>query len=140
MKDTTKVTRGSRPKRTPIGTRSRMPVVNKDADKEYRFVNDRDGRVEMFLQNGWEIELAATHKQALSRVDTSSVEGSAARYPVGLGDNAVLMSIPKEWYQEDQAEKQRIVDNTEQTIKQDALKSGYKGATFELSRGGLRDT
>lgn len=139
MKDSTKVTRGSRPKRATIGTRSRMPVVNKDADKEYRFVNDRDGRVEMFLQNGWEVELANTHRQALSRVDTSSVEGSAARYPVGLGDNAVLMSIPKDWYQEDQAEKQRIVDASEQTIKQDALRDGYKGSTFELSRGGPRD-
>lgn len=137
MKDTTKVARGSRPKRTPINSRNRMPVVNKDADKEYRFVNDRDGRVDMFLQNGWEIELAQTHRQSLARVDTASVEGSAARYPVGLGDSAVLMSIPKEWYQEDQAEKQRLVDNTEQSIK-DTVSKDPKGK-FEISRGNVRE-
>jgi hypothetical protein len=137
MKDTTKVTRGSRPKRASIGTRNRMPVVNKAPDKEYRFVNDRDGRVEMFLQNGWEVELAETHKQSLARTDVSSVEGSAARYPVGLGDNAVLLSIPKEWYQEDQIEKQRLVDSTEQSIKNEAEKS-HKGS-FQVSRGPLRD-
>lgn len=132
-KEIQKVTRGSRPKRAPIGQRGRLTVTTKQADREYRFVNDKDGRVEMFQQNGWTIEKAEDHVVGDRRVDVSSVSGSAARYGVGLGDHAVLMSIDKEWYAEDQAEKQKLVDNTEQTIKQEVSRT-HKG-TFEVSRG-----
>lgn len=131
-KETTKVTRGSRPKRTPIGQKGRLAVSTKQPDLEYRFVNDRDNRIEKFQENGWTIELAENHVIGDRRVESASVSGSAARYSVGLGDHAVLMSIPKEWYAEDQVEKQRAVDASEQTIKQNAL-SGHKGA-FEITR------
>lgn len=129
-----KVTRGSRPKRTPIGQKGKLTVSNKQADREYRFVNDKDSRVEMFQENGWEIELAENHTVGDRRVEKTSVSGSAARYSVGLGDHAVLMSIPKDWYAEDQAEKQLQVDATEQTIKQNTLSSGIKNAKFEITR------
>jgi len=132
-KETTKIARGSRPQRTPIGQKGKLSVSNKDPNLEYRFVNDRDGRVEMFQENGWTIELAENHRVGDRRAESASVSGSAARYPVGLGDYSVLMSIDKNWYAEDQAEKQRRVDASEQSIKQDALK-GHKGS-FEITRG-----
>jgi hypothetical protein len=132
-KELTKVTRGSRPKRAPIGTKNRLSVSNKEEGREYRFVNDRDGRVEMFQQNGWIIEKAENHNIGDRRAESASVMGSAARVSVGQGDTSVLMSIDKEWYLEDQAEKHQRVDASEQSIKDTALKS-HKGA-FEISRG-----
>lgn len=132
-KETLKVARGSRPKRTPIGSRGKLNVGNKQPDREYRFVNDRDGRVEMFQQNGWIVEKAEDHIVGDRRVDATTPSGSAARYSVGLGDYSVLMSIDREWFLEDQAEKQLRVDASEQSIKQDAL-GGHKGS-FEITRG-----
>lgn len=127
-----KITKGDRPKRTPIGKKGRLTVSECDPNRAYRFVNDKDSRVELFKENGWEVELAANHRIGDRRVDSSSVAGSAARVSVGLGDNAVLMSIPKEWYEEDQVEKAKLVDATEQTIKEKALQS--HGGKFEISR------
>jgi hypothetical protein len=132
-KELQKVARGSRPKRTPIDQRGKLSVSNKDPEREYRFVNDKDGRVEMFEANGWEKALASEHQVGDRRADGASALGSAARYPVGLGDSAVLMSIPKEWYMEDQKDKQRVVDASEQTIKA-TVSQGHKGS-LELSRG-----
>lgn len=132
-KELQKVTRGSRPKRAPIGSKNILAVHNKQADREYRFVNDKDGRVQMFEQNGWVVEKAEDHQIGDRRVNAASPTGSAARVSVGQGDFSVLMSIPTEWYQEDQAEKQQRVDASEQSIKKEAL-SGHKGS-FEISRG-----
>lgn len=131
--DVKKITKGSRPKRTPVGQKGRLTVTNKSPDKEYRFVNDRDSRVQEFEQNGWTVELAEDHQVGDRRVEAPSTSGSAARIPVGLGDHAVLMSIPKEWYEEDQRAKAERVDATEQTIKEN-VSAGYKGK-FEVSRG-----
>ncbi len=131
-KELNKVTRGSRPKRAPVGARNRLAVHNKQADREYRFVNDKDGRVEVFEQNGWIVEKAENHQIGDRRVDSASVTGSAARVSVGQGDYSVLMSIDKEWYDEDQAEKQKRVEASEQSIKETALK-GHKGS-FQITR------
>jgi hypothetical protein len=116
--------RAQRPQRASIKNKGRLVVGQKDPDKEYRFVNDKDGRVDMFQNNGWEV---VTDVQIGSRrANVASELGSAASINVGLGDRAVLMAIPKEWYEEDQKAKQVVVDGTEQTIKENAL-NGHKG-------------
>lgn len=120
--------RSQRPQRTPVGQKGRLTVSNKDPNKVYRIVNDKDSRVELFQQNGWEVETNAA--VGIRRADVDS--GIGATINVGLGDRAVLMSIPKEWYEEDQKAKQEVVDGTEQTIRNNAL-SGHKGE-FKLSR------
>lgn len=127
-----KITKGSRPQRAPVGQVGRLSVTDKDPNKVYRFVNDRDNRVEMFQQNGWEISKASEHQIGSRRADTSQTTGSAARVSVGQGDYSVLMEIPKEWYEEDQQVKQQRVNATEQSIKETAL-SGHKGK-FEITR------
>lgn len=117
----------SRPKRTPIGRRGKLTVSNKDANYEYRFVNNKDGRVEMFQEAGW--EACPSTQVGDKRVENASALGSVAEVGVGLGDKAVLMRIPKEWFAEDQAAKQAQVDATEQTIK-DKVRNTH-GGRFE---------
>ncbi len=136
-KEAQKIVRGERQRRTSLVNQGRLVVENKDPNKVYRFVNDKDGRVELKQDQGWDVELAKDHRIGGRRVDTSSAEGTAARVNVGAGDHAILMSIPKEWYEEDQAAKQERVDASEQTIKQTAL-NGHKGS-FQVSRSRVPD-
>lgn len=115
----------ARPKRTAIGTRSVLTVDQKDANYEYRFVNDVNSRVEAFQRNGWEVVPAQEATIGSPRVDQPSPEGSAASVSVGGGTKAVLLRIPKDWYVEDQLDKQRQIDALEQTMKEDAQRDNY---------------
>lgn len=131
--------RATRTKRTPIGTKSRLAVYNKDPNYEYRFVNDVRDRVAIFQENGWEPVPASENQVGDKRVENPSTMGSVASVMVGVtghsdAGKAVLMRIPKDWYAEDQAAKAALVDAREQTMKQEIL-SGHKGK-FEIASGG----
>jgi hypothetical protein len=115
----------ARPKRTAIGTRSVLTVDQKDSDYEYRFVNDTNSRVEAFQRNGWEVVPAKEAVIGAPRVDQPSPDGSAAVVSVGGGTKAVLLRIHKDWYLEDQLDKQRQIDALEQTMKEDAQRDNY---------------
>ncbi|HET8686210.1 MAG TPA: hypothetical protein VFM18_06045 [Methanosarcina sp.] len=115
-----------RVKRTPIGTRNRLTVHNKDSKYEYRIVNDVDDRVAAFQQNGWEVVQAKEVSIGDKRLESVSATGSAAEISVGNGTKAIVMRIPKEWFDEDQRAKAAHTDALEQTMKEDA-KRGYYG-------------
>ncbi|HET8688192.1 MAG TPA: hypothetical protein VFM18_16280 [Methanosarcina sp.] len=115
-----------RVKRTTIGTRNRLTVHNKDSNYVYRIVNDQDDRVAAFQQNGWEVVPAKDVRIGDKRVENASSTGSAAEISVGQGTKAVVMRIPKDWYEEDQRAKAENIDALEQTMKEDAQR-GYYG-------------
>lgn len=125
-----------RPQRTPIGTKSRLAIHNKEAGYEYRIVNDVRDRVEIFKQNGWEVVPAADIRVGDKRVEDPSAVGSSSRVPVGLigeqAGHAVVMRIPTEWYKEDQAAKQAEINRLEQTMKEEALEGNY--GKLEINR------
>lgn len=121
-----------RVRRTPISTRNRLTVHNKDANYQYRIVNDTDDRIEAFKQNGWEVVQAKDVKVGDKRADTATSTGSAAEISVGQGTKAVVMRIPKDWYEEDQRAKADQVDALENTMKEDAQRGTY--GKLQLSR------
>jgi len=123
-----------RVQRTPVNGRNVLTVAGKDPDKVYRFVNDIGDRVESFRQAGYEPVPAADVRIGDKRVGAASSEGSIAQASVGGGTKAVLMAIPKEWYDEDQEAKQAHVNELEQSMKQQAL------AQNELRQGKLNLT
>lgn len=110
-----------RVQRTPVNGRNVLTVAGKDPDKVYRFVNDIGDRVEAFKEAGYEPVPASAVRIGDKRVGAASAEGSVAQASVGGGTKAVLMAIPKEWYEEDQQAKQAHVTELEQTMKQQAL-------------------
>lgn len=118
--------------RTPIGTRNVLTVKGKDPDYEYRIVNDQGDRIEQFKEAGYEVVNASDVRIGDKRVNAATPEGSAAQVSVGGGDKAVLMRIRKDWYKEDQAAKQQIVDQSEADMKQRAHDGTY--GTFEVYR------
>lgn len=116
----------ARPKRTPISSRNRLSVKNQDPGYVYRVVNDEDDRISRFQEAGYEIcKEEAVGAVGDRRVDSTSSLGSTAHFSVGKGTKAVLMRIPKEWYQEDQLAKQKEIDAVENTMKDDRSRSDY---------------
>lgn len=108
-----------RVKRTRVGAGRYLPLVEKDPDYEYRFVNDRDDRPYQFEQAGWEPVDATAINIGNVVGDKPSNLGSKALVSVGQGDKALLMRIRKEYYEEDQRDKQSQNDRIEQAMKED---------------------
>lgn len=112
--------RETRKERVPVGgTRDILTVKDKDPNYEYRFVNDLPGRLLRFQDAGWEV-VTDDLKVGQEAVDAPSGKvGKAVTKNVGHGTVGVLMRIPKEWYDEDQAAKQDKVDALEASMNED---------------------
>lgn len=82
----------------------------------YRFANDRPGRIHaLTVQDDYEIVPQQDGAPSLS-------------YHAGLGvDNAPMKTIlvrkPKQWYEDDQREKQKQIDETDMAIKRGSLRN-----------------
>lgn len=125
----------SRPKRAPIGRRSRLSVRNKEDGYHYRIVNanlDTDpDRVQSFLDQGYEIvpakEIGTVGDK---RVDNPSALGSSSQISVGQGTKAIVMRQRDDWYKEDQAAKQAEIDALEATMKSES-KADYGSIEYK---------
>ena len=98
-----------RPKRKPITKRN---VLTSKARPGYvnRWVNDIDDRIMMFEEAGWKVVRKDSQDTSEKKAEEPSKLGSIVRKAVGGGYYAVLMEIPQEWYDEDQAAKQAEKD------------------------------
>lgn len=108
-----------RPSRKPVGFRNRLAVHDKDPNRVYRWVNtnaDGGDRVEIFKEAGYRLEPKSGYRAANGRVDASAL-GSFETTPGGSGDTLVLMSIEKEFYEADQKEKNKRVDDLDRAQK-----------------------
>jgi hypothetical protein len=117
-------------KRIPLGTRSVLTVDHKEKDPnyEYRFVNDKDGRINMFRDAGWEVvDKRGGMQVGDPQVGVSEQVGSIVTKSVGRGTVAYLMRIPKEFYKEDQETKARNIAETEAGLKMEKDKKGRYG-------------
>lgn len=107
-----------RPKRVTVANRSRIQVRDQDPNYVYRIVNcnlDSDpDRVANLKDVGYELVPDNANGQlGDKRIDNPSTLGSVKEISVGQGTKAVLMRIPKEYYQEDQLAKQRTLKEQE---------------------------
>ena len=112
------IERKTRPTRIPVsGPRDILTVTNKDPNYHYRWVKDLPGRIQRFLDGGYEF---VNHDAQVGQrtVDASSRLGSAVTRLDGM-NTLVLMRIPLEWYNEDQESKQRELDSLEDAMKAD---------------------
>ncbi len=130
-KEATKAASG-RKQRTPLAGKQPLAVRGKEPGYHYRIVNDKDDRVYDFIDAGYEV-VGSEVVVGDNRVDRPSEPGSVKQISVGGGDKAILMRIPEEFYQEDQAAKQVKLKQLEDTTKKDAL-SGHYGK-LDVTRG-----
>ena len=116
---------GKRRKRVPLGTiRTKLQVEPIEGYK-FRWVNDEENRIPQAEQGGYEFttydELAGRPIGQHDTAPTSVEMGSKVSKVVGTQENgapltAYLMKIKQEWYDEDQAEKQKYIDAVEQGL------------------------
>lgn len=114
-----------RKKRIPLRQRNVLTVEDKfkREDFEYRFVNDREDRISIFEDAGWE---KVMDDQRVIEVGDDSIrrekrDGTPVTKNVGGGQVAFLMKIPKDIYDEEQAIKQREIEQSEEAMRQAAL-------------------
>jgi len=117
-----------RPRRIPVsGPRDVMTVAGKDPNYVYRWVNDEEGRLDRFKLAGYEI-VTSEHEIGMPSVNKASDKyGSAYVKKVGNGVVAVLMRIPKDFYNEDQAAKQAAVDAAVADMREVGKREGEYG-------------
>lgn len=105
-------------RRHPLSSKAKLSVANQDPNYRYRIVNVRPGRVEEFIDRGYEIDPNALVGD--KRVDNSKPLGS--QISVGGDQKAVVMRQRKDWFDEDQAIKQADIDEKEKAMGASAKK------------------
>lgn len=104
--------------RKPMGVREDITAVrDQDPNFQYRWVNDKPGRVERFKEAGYELCESAT--MGNSGVEGSHSENGIVSRDMGKGVTSYLMRQDKDWFLADQAGKQVIVDESEDAIRRD---------------------
>lgn len=93
---------------------------------EYRFVNDREGRIQRLEAQDWDIVTAA------AKPDGSGL-GTVQQAHAGVADGkpyaTVLMRKRKDWHQADQKEKSKVLDEFDAAIR--------RGKSHEKQEPGL---
>lgn len=121
-----------RTQRVPVGTRNVLTVAGKDPNYEYRIINDSGDRVQEFLDAGYELVEKDSVRVGDKRVNSATAEGTVSQVSVGQGQKGYIVRIKKEWYQEDQAKKQKQVNDQERATKEKALDGTY--GKLEITR------
>lgn len=112
-----------RPTRQRVGVRNRLEIINKQPDREYRLIDSDPARVWQFEQAGWVVEDVAKHLPGAQRVDnTKPVDNSI---PVGGGAKQILVSIEKEFAEEDRKVRQDEITRVEDSLKNKTSEGFY---------------
>ena len=112
--------------RKPLHQRGPQTINgDKDPNYVYRFVNDTGSRIANFQSAGYEFVEDKELVVGDSRVFDPSDIGSGKRVTSNDGTVSYLMRTKKEYYNEDQAAKAALIDETEQAMKQEATKGMY---------------
>lgn len=120
---TARGTQHKRVDRKPLSARGPLNITgDKDLNFHYRFVNDQGNRVYNYQQAGYEIVTDGDLTVGDSRVSDASDLGSPRRVVGENGTTSILMRIPKNYFDEDQAKKNAIIDEQEQAMKQNATR------------------
>jgi hypothetical protein len=91
-----------------------LPGDFKDANFEYRWVNDRPGRVQQLYGEDWDVVPS-------DKADSNSIGTTVERVADKLsGEKTVLMRKPKKFYEEDQAEKKKALDKVDESLRRGA--------------------
>jgi len=108
----------SKKKRRPLGvSRLKLEVHNQDPNYVYRHVSDRDNRINDAIEGGYEMapQMEMGH-DGRANTDpggrTSQVVDSIDGKPI----TGHLMRIKREWYEEDQADKEKALAEKDKTI------------------------
>lgn len=122
----------NRPARNQFGGFARqLTVKDRDPNYVYRVFNDVDDRIEIALENGYEV-VRSEQELGDPKAGNATKLGSAVTKPVGGGVTGVLMRIPKEEYEAVEKLKASAVDRSEEALRDKSRQDGHYGK-FEKS-------
>lgn len=124
----------NRVRRTPInGTRNRLTVRGQEPGYVYRIVNDIDDRIQTFQEMGYEVVTEKNVSVGDKRIANPTQEGTPVTVSVGQGITGFLMRQKQEWYDEDQAAKNRKTDELEASMHKEKTEENFYGK-LKISR------
>ena len=110
------IARRNRRTRSPVdGRRNILTVKGLAPGMVGRWVDNDPDRVAALMEQGYEPVRHAVQVGDTS-IDNGSQLGATVTKRVGGGKEAILMQIPKEWFDADQKAKQKIVNDREAAI------------------------
>lgn len=119
-------TKSARVARKPLNQRGPQAIAGeKDANFEYRFVNDTGSRIQNFKAAGYEFVTGDDLIVGDNRVSDATDLGSAKRVISNDGTTSYLMRIKKEWFEEDQASKAAALKEQEAAMTKEASTGMY---------------
>ena len=105
--------------RVPVAS-NRAPLAVQGFDHDNfagRWVDDRDDRISMFLEAGYEfVDKTVKNDGHEKTIDSSSGLDSRMKKPGGKGKTLYLMRLPRQLYNEDQLAKQKELDEIERAM------------------------
>lgn len=123
----------NRPKRTPFSKTRRMTFQDRPGYKR-RVFNDVDDRIQRAIEAGYvPVQDPKLRLESDKRTNADTQMGSVVRRSVGNGVSGMLMEIPEDIYNADQAAKVRETEEMELDLKRDAKRKGLKG-TLSIGR------
>lgn len=122
-----------KPKRVPMGRRQVLTVrgLSDQENFHYHFFNDVDDRLYQCLEAGYEFVPKVGLEVGDQTVESARGTESVIKKGVGGGKVAYLMRIPKELWLQDQANKAKIVDESEAGIKAPKVGGAYGKVDIE---------
>jgi len=125
--------------RTAVAS-NRAPLTYRGLDRENfepRFVLDKDDRIAMFLEAGYEFVKPNGSSVGEKTVETSSGLDSRVSKSTG-GRKLYLMQLPMKFYKEDQLAKQKQIDEMEQSMrprKGESAEADYGKVEIKTGKG-----
>jgi len=107
--------RKSRPKRGSMGLEAQLYAEQIDG-LVARWVNDKPGRLDNFVEHGWEFRLKKGASEKGDGID-ARISKFVGNQKDGTPMRAYLMDIDIDWYDEDQADKQQVNDRVDEVIE-----------------------
>lgn len=131
-----------RAERVPLHKQNTLTLLNPDKNFAYRWVNDTYGRIEAFKCAGWEIvegDIQHTYSGKGREIETqrgSQIWRTVNKKHDAPSKEAVLMRIPIEIFNEDQANKMEKIDADEKRIDPDGVvrKAQLMGSHVNIRR------
>ena len=119
--------------RVPVAS-NRAPLAVQGFDHENfagRWVDDRDDRIAMFLEAGYEFVDKSVRADGNEKtIDSSSGLDSRLKKPGGQGKTLYAMQLPRKFYNEDQLAKQRELDEIERAMARPGYGSVDDGVDY----------
>lgn len=127
--------RAERPIRVPMsGSRKRMHIDEEYQDPNYHYawINDQMDLIFRAKRAGFEhVAVSEIPSWGIPDVDSADPTASFISMPVGHGISAFYMKQPMEYYLEDRAAMDAVIDGRESDMKKD-LNSGANGTYGEV--------